>query len=115
MRALFALPLIALSFASCASPRPEAQVVNPKCVQFSEPFLMAAQVREGRSLEDALSMLSGVQGQTSSEADQFVNKAMEAAIRLVYAHPDFAPRELQRRVQLACAVDSNGKIRFNGL
>jgi hypothetical protein len=115
MRTIIAVLLIALSSISCATSRPEPQAIDPRCVQFSQPFLMAAQVRQGRSLEDSLSILAGVESENPSESDLFAEKAMRATVRFVYAHPDLSPKELQRRVQLACSIDNNGKIQFNGL
>jgi hypothetical protein len=76
---------------------------------------MAAKVREGRSLEDSLSILAGARSENPSEADLFAENAMRATVRFVYAHPGLQPKELQHRVQLACSIDSNGMIQFNGL
>ena len=113
MRIIVALLLFYSAPSSAA--QPETPTTPPACVQFSRPFQLAAQVREGRSEEETLALFQSIRSDNPSDDELLAEKAMISAIRLVYQHPNLSADEIQKRVQLACTVSPEGKVQFNGL
>jgi hypothetical protein len=107
--------LLSLSLASSGAIQTDAPAIPTACVQFSEPFYLAAQVREGRTEEQALYLFQSARSKSPSNNELLAEKAMIAAIHLAYRHPHLPPDEIKRRVQLACSVSPDGKVQFNGL
>ena len=107
--------LLSLSLASSGAIQADAPAIPTACVQFSEPFYLAAQVREGRTEEKTLSLFQSARSKSPSNDELLAEKAMIAAIHLVYRHPHLSPDEIKHRVQLACSVTPDGKVQFNGL
>ena len=109
------LALVLFYSASSSGAQVETPSIPPACIQFSEPFQLAAQVREGRSEEETLSLFQSMRSDSPSEDELFAERAMISAIRIAYQHPELSPDEIQRRVQLACTTGADGKVQFNGL
>ena len=92
-----------------------AQEPAPACAQLGQAFQMVAQLREGLTRDQALELVDQASGGAATPDQLSAEDQTRMAIRQVYAHPQLTPDEIQRRVQAACSVDSEGKIQFDGL
>jgi hypothetical protein len=115
MPKILAIILLALLSTPCVASEEISQAVDPRCVQFSEPFLYAAQVSVGRTLDQSLEIFERSRSKDPTKDDLIAEKWMLATIRFVYRHSELSPEELQQRVQASCSISPDGKIRFNGI